>query len=97
MNRGPSRPAIRSSRVPELPFDGVILGRNYSKDDASGYHNPKPPGNWTVIKLFLPKGGADGEVFLNINPVDGKGEFSIKDSDYGDYVTKRIRQSPVGN
>jgi hypothetical protein len=80
-----SHSAIKSSRVPEPPFDGVILGRNYRKDEASGY-NPKPPGNWTVIKLFLSKGGDDGEVFLNINPVEGKGEFSIRDSDYGDYV-----------
>jgi len=42
------------------------------------------------MKIFLPKGSDDGEVFLNINRIDGKGEFSIKDSDYGDYVLNAL-------
>ncbi len=71
------------------PFNGVILGRNYSRDATSGY-SAEPAGNWTVMKIFLPKGGDDGEVFLNINRIDGKGEFSIKDSDYGDYVLNAL-------
>lgn len=41
-------------------------------------------GNWIAAKLFF--GGDQGEVFLNLNPALGKAEFSIKDSDYGDYV-----------
>jgi hypothetical protein len=46
-----------------------------------------------TIKLFLPKGGHDqGEVFLNLNPLLGKGEFSLKDSDYGDYLLKQFAQ-----
>ena len=84
-----TRPAVRSKKVSELPFDGVILGRNYSRDATSGY-NAEPAGNWTVMKIFLPKGSDDGEVFLNINRIDGKGEFSIKDSDYGDYVLNAL-------
>jgi len=43
-----------------------------------------------IVKLFLPKGGDDGEVFLNINPLLGKGEFSIKDADYGDFVVQEL-------
>jgi hypothetical protein len=84
-------PALKSRKVSELPFDGVILGRNQSKVSISGY-NAKPPGNWMLMKIFLPKGGDDGEVFLNINRVDGKGEFSIKDSDYGDYVLNALAE-----
>jgi hypothetical protein len=46
-----------------------------------------------TIKLFLPKGGHDqGEVFLNLNPLLGKGEFSLKDSDFGDYLLKQFAQ-----
>jgi hypothetical protein len=44
----------------------------------------KPPGNWQPNKIFL--GGDEGEVFVNINPVMRKGQFSIKDPDYGDIV-----------
>jgi hypothetical protein len=43
-----------------------------------------------LVKIFLPKGGDDGEVFLNFNAVLGKGEFSIKDSDYGDYLLREL-------
>jgi hypothetical protein len=42
------------------------------------------------VKIFLPKGGDDGEVFLNFDAVLGKGEFSIKDSDYGDYLLREL-------
>ena len=45
---------------------------------------------WIVLKLFLPKGGDKGEVFLNLNPVLGRGEFSIKDEDYGDYLLRQF-------
>ena len=37
-----------------------------------------------IVKLFLLKGGDDGEVFLNTNPLLGKGEFSIKDGHYSE-------------
>ena len=29
-------------------------------------------------------------VFLNLNPVLGKGKFSIKDSEYGDYLLREL-------
>ncbi len=74
------------SRIVDLPFDAVILGERQSRSPSGGYASD-PPGDWTAIKIFLPKGADDkGEVFLNLNPVLGKAEFSIKDSDYGDYL-----------
>jgi hypothetical protein len=75
----PSNPA----RVAELPFSAAILGDHVSHSPNGGFA-VKPPGNWTTIKLFL--GDGSSEVFLNLNPVLAKGEFSIKDPDYGDGV-----------
>jgi hypothetical protein len=77
------------SRTKELQFDAAILGKQQSRD-ASGGYSDRPKGDWTLLKVFLPKEGDEGEVFLNINPVLGKGEFSIKDSDYGDYVLGQL-------
>jgi hypothetical protein len=76
-------------RIPELPFDGMVLGEAESRDFHGGY-SENPKGDWTTMKIFLPRGGDDGEVYLNINPVSGQGEFSIKDSDFGDYVIAEL-------
>jgi len=43
-----------------------------------------------LLRLFLPKGGDDGEVFLNLNPVLGKAGFSIKGSDYGNFLMEQL-------
>ena len=76
----------KSPRAAGLAFDAVVLGEKQSRDSSGGYSS-NPAGDWILIKLFFPKGSGDkGEVFLNLNPVLGKGEFSIKDSDYGDYL-----------
>jgi hypothetical protein len=80
---------VNTKRVRELPFDAVVLGEKQSENAGGGFAD-KPPGDWVVVKLFLPKGGDDGEVFLNLNPVLGKGEFSIKDEDYGDFVVQEL-------
>ena len=77
------------SRVKEIPFDAVRLGDHQSRDASGGYHD-NPPGDWVLLKLFLPKGGDNGEVFLNVNPVLGKAEFSIKDEEYGDYLVAQL-------
>ncbi|HSS98036.1 MAG TPA: hypothetical protein VLK33_13440 [Terriglobales bacterium] len=79
----------KSPRVTELPFDAMIIGIKQSRN-SDGSYSSKPAGDWSAIKLFFPKGGDDGEVFLNLNPVLGKGEFSIKDSDYGDYLLQEF-------
>ncbi len=72
-------------RVRDLPFVFVSFGQNESQD-ASGGFNYQPPGHWTPIKLFIGKGEREGQVFLNLNPVIKKGQFSIKDPEYGDIV-----------
>jgi hypothetical protein len=79
----PSNPV----RVAELPFSAAILGEHVSHSPNGGFA-VKPPGNWTTIKLFL--GDGSSEVFFNLNPVLGKGEFSIKDPDYGDGVLQEL-------
>jgi hypothetical protein len=76
-------------RSRELRFDAVVLGEKQS-ENAGGGCSDKPPGDCIVLKLFLPKGGDEGEVFLNLNPVLGRGEFSIKDEDYGDYLLRQF-------
>src|SRR5262249_12842937 len=78
-----------SSRMAELPFSAVIFGDKMSRN-ADGSYSAKPPGNWIVIKIFLPKDGDEGQVFLNLNPNEGKGEFSLKDPDYGDYLLTEL-------
>jgi hypothetical protein len=70
-------------RVASLPFEFVILGENQSRSSDGGF-TPTPSGNWIPMKIFLANG--EGEVFLNLNAVANKGEFSIKDPDYGDIV-----------
>lgn len=76
-------------RKSTLPFDLVLLGERQSRNSKGGYSD-EPPGDWIATKIFLPSGGDDGEVYLNLNFVLGKGEFSIKDSDYGDYLLQEF-------
>lgn len=78
-------------RIAELEFDAVLMGQHQSRNSSDEFFE-HPSGNWMLLKLFLPKGGDDGEVFLNLDPASGKGEFSIKDSDYGDYLLKELAQ-----
>jgi hypothetical protein len=73
-----------------LVCDAAILGSNQSKTpvrDGGGFRS-EPPGNWITLKLFF--GNDEGECFLNMNTKDGIGEFSIKDSDYGDVVLREL-------
>ena len=74
-------------RVKELQFDAVILAEHQSE---SGGYCKVPCGDWTAMKIFVPKGGDDGELFLNFHPILGKAEFSIKDPDYGDYLLEQF-------
>jgi hypothetical protein len=80
---------MNSTRIAELPFDAAILGEKQSRT-STGAYSANPPGDWVLVKLFLPKDGDEGAVYLNLNPILGKGEFSIKDSDYGDYLLKEF-------
>jgi hypothetical protein len=79
----------RVKRVSSLPFTFASLGSRQSRFDDGGFGS-KPPGNWTPTKVFLGEGAQECEVFLNLNPVLKKGEFSIKDADYGDAVLAEL-------
>jgi len=76
-------------RARDLPFVFVSFGQNQSQEPGGGF-NAQPPGHWTPIKLFIGKGEQEGKVFLNLNLVIKKGEFSIKDADYGDIVLAQL-------
>ena len=47
-----------------------------------------PPGNWIVTKAFLADGTA--EVYLNLDPADGIGEFALKDEEYAQTVLREL-------
>ena len=72
-----------TSRVKSLPFTFVNLGDGQSQSPGGGFRS-NPPGNWTAMKIFMGEGKQESEVFLNLNTVMKKGQFSIKDADYGD-------------
>lgn len=76
-------------RVQALPFTFVNLGDNLSQAPRGGF-NADPRGGWIAIKIFMGEGEQEGEVFINFNPTNGKGQFSIKDADYGDIVLKQL-------
>ena len=77
----------RSIRVRELPFDVAILGEHQKEKDDGSFVD-SDDGTWTAAKLFL-KGG-EYEVFFNFETDGGKGEFSMKDSGYGDGVLREL-------
>jgi hypothetical protein len=79
----------KPQRVQALPFTFVNLGDNLSQVREGGF-NANPPGGWTAIKIFMGEGEQEGEVFVNFNQAIGKGQFSIKDAEYGDLVLKQL-------
>jgi hypothetical protein len=81
---------VKVQRVKTLPFTFVNLGDNLSQAPSGGGFNQKPPGGWTATKIFLGEGDQESQVFLNFNQTIRKGQFSIKDPDYGDLVLKRL-------
>jgi hypothetical protein len=77
-------------RVATLPFTLADIGDNLSRSsNGGGGFFADPPGGWTAMKIFL-EDGEDVELFLNIDPHMKKGEFSIKDPDYGDSALAKL-------
>jgi len=76
-------------RANTLPFTFVTFGQHQSQATDGGFSS-NPPGNWTPMKIFIGEGDQEGEVFLNLNLVLAKGQFSIKDPDYGDIVLRQL-------
>jgi len=81
---------VKVHRTRTLPFTFVNLGDDLSQAPSGGGFNQNPPGDWTAIKIFIGEGDQEGQVFLNFNRTMRKGQFSIKDSDYGDLVLKQL-------
>ena len=88
-------------RLPELPFEYANLGDHFSKD-LDGAFQSQPAGHWTSLKLFIDDGDDrmgdrddeddQAEVLLNLNTALKKGEFAIRDPDYGDDIVGRLAQ-----
>jgi hypothetical protein len=78
-----------SKRVAALPFTYVTFGKNQSQSPGGGF-SPKPTGHWTPMKIFIGEGQQEAQVFVNRNPVTKKGQFSMKDQDYGDIVLSQL-------
>ena len=76
-------------RVEALRFTFVALGDNNSQARGGGF-NADPPGGWTAVKIFIGDGKQEGQVFLGFNPAIRKGQFSMKDPEYGDIVLKQL-------
>jgi hypothetical protein len=81
----------KGRRLESLLFTFANIGENLSQA-ANGGFNAEPPGNWTAIKIFIGEGEQDAELFININEVSRKGQFSIKDPDYGDLALARLAE-----
>ena len=77
------------TRASELPFAFIVLGNDMSHDPDGGM-SPDPRGHWTTMKLFIGHEKDDSEVFLNFNTTLHKGEFSIKDAEYGDTLLRYL-------
>jgi hypothetical protein len=79
-------------RIDKLEFAVAILGiglsRGEGKDVYGGAFTSEPKGDWIATKVFVADG--EGEFYLNLNPVLGIGEISIKDSDYGETVLREL-------
>jgi hypothetical protein len=95
-----TRPAPPQAGVAELELTAALLGRDLSrgrgKDSIAGALTSEPKGTWIATKLFLGEGEA--EVFLNLDPVGGFGELSMKDPAYSAAVVRelgRLFQGPV--
>jgi hypothetical protein len=81
--------AARVERVSELAFQYVRFGKDLSRTSKGGLATT-PKGTWTAIELFLGEGENEAEVFFNVSPSTGQGEFSIKDAEYGDLVLAEV-------
>ena len=84
--------ALQAKAVPQpprkkisIPFTYVNIGDNFSQARGGGFSG-NPPGNWTALKLFFGEGDQEAQIFLNLNARIKKGQFSMKDPDYGDLV-----------
>lgn len=74
-------------RASTVPFTYAVLTRGTRRGNDGSFGQEKT-GNWIALKLFF--GDGELEVYMNLNPVIHKGEFTIKDPDYGDGVIAEL-------
>ncbi|MEO5930358.1 MAG: hypothetical protein ABIR47_10540 [Candidatus Kapaibacterium sp.] len=85
-------PPKPKKRLDSLTLPMVVLGTGMSRaNDSNGGHlASEPEGNWIATKVFVADG--DAEFYLNLNLIDGWGEISIKDENYGDAVVGELAE-----
>jgi hypothetical protein len=76
-------------KATSIPFTYAVIAQHQSQASGGGF-NATPSGNWTAIKLFVGKGDQECEIYLNVNSALAKGEFSIKDAEYGDLLLAQL-------
>jgi hypothetical protein len=81
-------PAPAAELVASVAILGVHQSRSHRAPEVGGGFSSNPPGSWTATKLFLNDG--EGELFLNLSPSEGLGEFSPKDEDYANVVVREL-------
>jgi hypothetical protein len=80
-------PAIRPTQ--SISLEAALLGTHQSRSHGpGGGFSSTPPGPWLLLKLFF--NDDEGEVFLNLNPEDGIGEFALKDQEYATVVVTEL-------
>jgi hypothetical protein len=80
---------VSTQRAAEIPFAFILLGNDMSHS-VDGGMSSDPRGHWTTLKLFIGHEKDESEVFLNYNASLHKGEFSIKDAEYGDTLLRYL-------
>lgn len=81
-------PATKTS----VPFTYVKIGEHLSPAPGGGF-NTSPPGDWTGMKLTFGDGDRLSEIFLHINAVTKKAQFSMKDPKYGDLALAELAKA----
>ncbi len=74
-----------------VPFTYVKIGDHLSP--AQGGFTANPPGDWTGMKLTFGDGDRVSEIFLHINAVTKKAQFSMKDPKYGDLALAELAKA----
>jgi hypothetical protein len=78
----------RDLRVPQLPFEFVILGEDLDRGRDGGLIDAAT-GKWVGAKLFLATDD-ESEFYFNFEKQGGKAEFTLKDPDYGNTVLREL-------
>lgn len=78
-----------AQRVDTLPFTAALIGTGLSrakKGMVAGSFQTEPPGNWIASKVFVADG--EGEFYMNLNSVKGKGEIEITEPRFAPATVK---------